>query len=114
MVATLRLKMSYLDNFMVLRSATTANANRWAALAQHNQGVKMNDTEQAFSHYLICPRCEVSQSPRFSHCLRCGGEMEVPQQNMHLTGLESAEQERIENEMSEWGNPSRNTAPQVM
>lgn len=39
---------------------------------------------------------------------------EAAQQNMHLTGLESAEQERAENEMSEWGNPSRNTAPQVM
>ena len=29
------------------------------------------------------------------------------QQSVHLTGGESAEQTRIENELSEWGNPSR-------
>ena len=60
--------------------------------------------------------CVESPCPFASHsgCRHPLHPNNAVEQNVHLTGLESAEQERIENEMSEWGNPSRNTAPQVM
>lgn len=34
-------------------------------------------------------------------------DIEYAQQSVQATGGESAEQTRIENELSEWGNPSR-------
>ena len=54
------------------------------------------------NHYLYCEKCETSQAPRFSNCLKCGGVMKVRliDKDARIAALE-AENEKLRRELEE-------------